>query len=71
MDFKPSIKALKWLVILLAMLGVGIVSSMGACNYGFTPAGPSAYGWFGIANLCCWAVVIYKLIKKLINEDIL
>lgn len=68
MDFKPSIKTLCWLVVLLVMLGIGIVSSAGAMNYGFTEAGPVIYGWAGLANLACWAFVIYKLIKLLIEE---
>ena len=62
MDFKPSIKTLGWLVVLLAMLGVGVVSSAGAINYG------GVYLWAGLANLLCWAFVIWKLIKKLIND---
>ena len=72
MDFKPSIKALAWLAVLLVMLGVGIGASMGACNYGFK-ANPteSAYGWLGVANLVCWALAIWGLLKKLIDDDIL
>lgn len=62
MDFKPSIKTLGWLVVLLAMLGVGVVSSAGAMNYG------GVYLWAGLVNLLCWAFVIWKLIKKLIND---
>ena len=62
MDFKPSIKTLRWLVVLLAMLGIGIISSAGAMNYGVI------YLWAGIANLCCWTFVIYKLVKKLIEN---
>lgn len=62
MDFKPSIKTLCWLVVLLAMLGIGIISSAGAMNYG------GIYLWAGIANLCCWTFVIYKLVKKLIEN---
>ena len=58
-------KTLGWLVVLLAMLGTGILSSAGAMNYG----GP--YLWAGIANLVCWGFAIYKLAKKLINEGTL
>ena len=50
------------------MLGIGIVSSAGAMNYGFTDAGPSIYGWAGLANLACWAFVLYKFIRRLIEE---
>lgn len=62
MDFKPSIKTLGWLLVLLAMLGVGVVSSAGAMNYG------GVFLFAGIANLICWAFAIWKLVKKLIND---
>lgn len=62
MDFKPSIKTLGWLLVLLAMLGVGVVSSAGAMNYG------GVFLFAGIANLFCWAFAIWKLVKKLIND---
>ena len=62
MDFKPSIKTLGWLLVLLAMLGVGAVSSAGAMNFG----GP--YLWAGIANLACWAFAIWRIVRTLINE---
>ncbi|MBQ9660692.1 MAG: hypothetical protein IJV37_05450 [Bacteroidales bacterium] len=62
MDFKPSIKTLGWLLVLLAMLGIGIISSAGAMNYG------GIYLWAGIANLACWAFALYKLIRNLIKN---
>ena len=65
MDFKPSIKTLGWLLVLLAMLGVGVVSSAGAMNYG------GVYLWAGVANLACWAFAIYKLVVKLIHDGTL
>ena len=65
MDFKPAIKTLCWLIVLLAMLSIGIVSSMGAINYG----GPFVAA--GVANLCCWAFVLGWLILKLIKNGTL
>lgn len=62
MELKPAIKTLGWLVVLLAMVGVGVVSSAGAMNYG----GP--FLWAGIANLVCWAVAVWRLVKKLIED---
>lgn len=63
MDFKPSIKTLGWLLVLLAMLGIGIISSAGAMNYG------GVFLFAGIANLFCWAFAIWKLVKKLIDKN--
>lgn len=63
MDFKPSIKTLGWLLVLLAMLGIGIISSAGAMNYG------GIFLFAGIANLFCWAFAIWKLVKKLIDKN--
>lgn len=62
MDFKNSIKTFGWLIALLVLIGIAVLSSMGAINYGGVYIVP------GALNLVCWAAAIWKLIKKLIEE---
>lgn len=69
MELKPAIKTFWLLLMLLALLAVGVLSSTGAMNYGFKTDAPAFYGWAGLANLACWALALGVSIYKSIREE--
>lgn len=68
MDFKPAIKTFGLLLVLLALVAVGVLSSAAAMNYGFKTEAPAFYGWAGLANLLCWALALGDFIRVKIKE---
>lgn len=62
MDFKPSIKALWYFLVLLVILGAGIIASSGAISYG------GIYAPAGLINLVCLAFGVGTYIKYLIKN---
>ena len=68
MDFKPAIKTFGLLLVLLALVAVGVLSSAAAMNYGFKTEAPAFYGWAGLANLIIWALALGDFIRVKIKE---
>ena len=69
MELKPAIKTFGLLLLLLALIAVGTLSSAGAMNYGFKTDAPAFYGWAGLANLICWGIALGVLIVDRIKKN--
>lgn len=69
MELKPAIKTFGLLLVLLALVAVGVLSSAAAMNYGFKTDAPAFYGWAGLANLACWALALVASIYKSLKEE--
>ena len=69
MELKHAIKTFWLLLVLLAMIAVGVLSSAAAMNYGFKTDAPAFYGWAGLANLACWALALVASIYKSLKEE--
>ncbi|MCR5841964.1 MAG: hypothetical protein K6G86_07795 [Bacteroidales bacterium] len=67
MDFKPAIKLLGLLLLILALLAIAALSTAGAINY-TTAGGPKCFAWGGIANGACWTAAIVRFIVRKIKE---
>lgn len=68
MDFKPSIKTLGQLLLLLAVIGIIVVASAGAMNYGFRAHRP-VIGVAGALNLILGGVVVGRYVVRQIRGN--
>lgn len=70
MDFKPAIKLLGLLAILLVLIAIAILSSMGAINYGCgkSEGHQTAFILGGAVNAAIWAFFLGRFIIKQIKN---
>lgn len=69
MDFKPAIKTLGQLLLLLVVIGVIVVASAGAMNYGFRAASRPVIGVAGALNLILGGVVVGRYVVRQIRGN--
>lgn len=69
MDLKPSIKTLGQLLLLLVVIGIIVVASAGAINYGFLAAHRPVIGVAGALNLILGGVVVGRYVVRQIRGN--
>ena len=65
-DFAPLTR---FVVKIGCIFAVGVVCSAGAILYGFVEKIEVGYGWFGVANIVCLAVMVWLVVLCMVAGD--